>query len=110
MFRDCDRKGKTLQFDSKATASDNQQDGGHNKSSDVEQKRLSGGPKIDPKQGNKSPKQRHKLQHPRLSHDATMLGEMIFGSVAMTYKGQTVKVHEIRFVLSGFILFYFILF
>jgi len=25
-----------------------------------------------------------------------MLGEMIFGSVAMTYKGQTVKVHEIR--------------
>ena len=29
------------------------QDGGHNKSIDVEQKRLSGGPKMDPKQGNK---------------------------------------------------------
>jgi len=27
-----------------------------------------------------------------------MLGEMIFGSVAMTYKGQTVKVHEIRYI------------
>lgn len=41
----------------------------------------------------------HDFQNPRPSHDAKMLGEMIFGSVAMTYKGQTVKVHEIRYAL-----------
>lgn len=38
------------------------------------------------------------LQLRRPSSDSTMLGEMIFGSVAMTYKGSTVKVHVIRSV------------
>lgn len=97
VFRDCDRKGKTLLFDSKAIAKDgNLQDGCHHKGNEAELKRLSGGPKVDPKQGSKSPAQRCKLHHSRPSQDAKMLGEMIFGSVAMTYKGQTVKVHEIR--------------
>ncbi|KAL9961097.1 hypothetical protein ACROYT_G029979 [Oculina patagonica] len=98
VFKDSDRKGKTLLFDSKAVPKDvNQPEAGQNRGIDTEQgcKRLSGGPKIDPK-GNKSPMPRPKLQNPRPSHDAKMLGEMIFGSVAMTYKGQTVKVHEIR--------------
>ena len=41
------------------------------------------------------------FQYARQSHDSKMLGEMIFGSVAMTYKGQTVKVHEIRYDSKG---------
>lgn len=96
VFRDCDRKGKTLLFDSKAVKNEKSQDMCHHKGSDSEQKRLSGGAKTDPKLATKSQAERPKLPHARPSQDATMLGEMIFGSVAMTYKGQTVKVHEIR--------------
>uniref|UniRef100_A0A0E9RZU2 UDENN FNIP1/2-type domain-containing protein n=1 Tax=Anguilla anguilla TaxID=7936 RepID=A0A0E9RZU2_ANGAN len=29
-----------------------------------------------------------------------MLGEMMFGSVAMSYKGSTLKIHQIRSPLS----------
>lgn len=36
-------------------------------------------------------------QRRRLSPDAQLLGEMVFGSVEMTYKGPTVKVHSIRY-------------
>uniref|UniRef100_A0ACB8EJ55 Folliculin-interacting protein 1 n=1 Tax=Sphaerodactylus townsendi TaxID=933632 RepID=A0ACB8EJ55_9SAUR len=32
----------------------------------------------------------------RCSSDANMLGEMMFGSVAMSYKGSTLKIHHIR--------------
>ncbi|CAB1352968.1 unnamed protein product [Coregonus sp. 'balchen'] len=32
----------------------------------------------------------------RCSSDANMLGEMMFGSVAMSYKGSTLKIHQIR--------------
>ncbi|TRY77691.1 hypothetical protein DNTS_004560 [Danionella cerebrum] len=32
----------------------------------------------------------------RGSSDANMLGEMMFGSVAMSYKGSTLKIHQIR--------------
>ncbi|PFX15192.1 Folliculin-interacting protein 1 [Stylophora pistillata] len=95
VFKECDRKGKTLLFDSKAVPkSDSQQDAGQNRISDSD-KRLSGGPRLEQK-GSRSPTQKSKLQYARQSHDSKMLGEMIFGSVAMTYKGQTVKVHEIR--------------
>ncbi|XP_053317911.1 folliculin-interacting protein 1 isoform X2 [Spea bombifrons] len=37
-----------------------------------------------------------KLQGSRCSSDANMLGEMMFGSVAMSYKGSTLKIHQIR--------------
>uniref|UniRef100_A0A3B1ITT4 Folliculin interacting protein 1 n=1 Tax=Astyanax mexicanus TaxID=7994 RepID=A0A3B1ITT4_ASTMX len=33
---------------------------------------------------------------PHCSSDANMLGEMMFGSVAMSYKGSTLKIHQIR--------------
>ena len=33
----------------------------------------------------------------RVSSDAQLFGEMIFGSVEMTYKGPTVKAHSIRY-------------
>ncbi|XP_077907232.1 folliculin-interacting protein 1 isoform X3 [Ictidomys tridecemlineatus] len=37
-----------------------------------------------------------KYQGSRCSSDANMLGEMMFGSVAMSYKGSTLKIHQIR--------------
>ncbi|KAL2076541.1 hypothetical protein ACEWY4_027863 [Coilia grayii] len=37
-----------------------------------------------------------RFQSPRCSSDANMLGEMMFGSVAMSYKGSTLKIHQIR--------------
>uniref|UniRef100_A0A8C5RFB3 Folliculin interacting protein 1 n=1 Tax=Laticauda laticaudata TaxID=8630 RepID=A0A8C5RFB3_LATLA len=37
-----------------------------------------------------------KFQNSRCSSDANMLGEMMFGSVAMSYKGSTLKIHQIR--------------
>ncbi|XP_026552252.1 folliculin-interacting protein 1 isoform X1 [Pseudonaja textilis] len=37
-----------------------------------------------------------KFQSSRCSSDANMLGEMMFGSVAMSYKGSTLKIHQIR--------------
>lgn len=36
------------------------------------------------------------VQGSRCSSDANMLGEMMFGSVAMSYKGSTLKIHQIR--------------
>lgn len=64
VFKDCDRKGKTLLFDSKAVIKDlNQQDAGQIRSSDTDEgyKRLSGGPRFETK-GSRSPVQRRKLQ------------------------------------------------
>uniref|UniRef100_A0A8C7KPT7 Folliculin interacting protein 1 n=1 Tax=Oncorhynchus kisutch TaxID=8019 RepID=A0A8C7KPT7_ONCKI len=37
-----------------------------------------------------------RFQGLRCSSDANMLGEMMFGSVAMSYKGSTLKIHQIR--------------
>ncbi|XP_030068572.1 folliculin-interacting protein 1 isoform X2 [Microcaecilia unicolor] len=37
-----------------------------------------------------------KYQGSRCSSDANMFGEMMFGSVAMSYKGSTLKIHQIR--------------
>ncbi|CAN2390139.1 ATPase inhibitor activity [Pristimantis euphronides] len=37
-----------------------------------------------------------KLQSSRCTSDCSMLGEMMFGSVAMSYKGSTLKIHQIR--------------
>ncbi|XP_040200590.1 folliculin-interacting protein 1 isoform X1 [Rana temporaria] len=37
-----------------------------------------------------------KYQSSRCSSDCNMLGEMMFGSVAMSYKGSTLKIHQIR--------------
>uniref|UniRef100_A0A803SME7 Folliculin interacting protein 1 n=1 Tax=Anolis carolinensis TaxID=28377 RepID=A0A803SME7_ANOCA len=37
-----------------------------------------------------------KFQGSRCSSDPNMLGEMMFGSVAMSYKGSTLKIHQIR--------------
>ncbi|XP_029439431.1 folliculin-interacting protein 1-like isoform X5 [Rhinatrema bivittatum] len=37
-----------------------------------------------------------KYQGSRCPSDANMLGEMMFGSVAMSYKGSTLKIHQIR--------------
>ncbi|XP_062867486.1 folliculin-interacting protein 1 isoform X2 [Trichomycterus rosablanca] len=43
------------------------------------------------------PKEHNRFQGAsRYSSDSNMLGEMMFGSVAMSYKGSTLKIHQIR--------------
>lgn len=41
-------------------------------------------------------KEGSQLPRKRISSDSQLIGEMIFGSVEMTYKGPTVKAHSIR--------------
>lgn len=41
-------------------------------------------------------------QYTRPASDVSMLGEMMFGSVAMSYKGSTLKIHYIRWVRAPF--------
>ncbi|XP_051055391.1 folliculin-interacting protein 2 [Phodopus roborovskii] len=43
-----------------------------------------------------SKEQLPKYQYTRPASDVNMLGEMMFGSVAMSYKGSTLKIHYIR--------------
>jgi hypothetical protein len=47
---------------------------------------------LNSKQGNGGGRPARK----RVSPDVQLFGEMIFGSVEMTYKGPTVKAHSIR--------------
>lgn len=44
----------------------------------------------------------HVWQYTRPASDVNMLGEMMFGSVAMSYKGSTLKIHYIRWVWDAF--------
>lgn len=41
-------------------------------------------------------------QYTRPASDVNMLGEMMFGSVAMSYQGSTLKIHYIRWVWAAF--------
>ncbi|XP_048590389.1 folliculin-interacting protein 1 [Nematostella vectensis] len=95
VFRDCDRKGKTLLFDSKVANKQNENSQGSSSAkiptADTTKKTTPG--KSDEGKCPRS-KPPHKSRKP--SHDSKMLGEMLFGSVAMAYKGSTVKVHLIR--------------
>lgn len=40
------------------------------------------------------------VQYTRPASDVNMLGEMMFGSVSMSYKGSTLKIHHIRWVFG----------
>ncbi|KAK6641852.1 hypothetical protein RUM44_013570 [Polyplax serrata] len=91
LFRECDRRGRKLLFDSnavekiplpnnriiKCTRKIQQQ--GSKKNSDFIETTLT-----------------HGYKYKKLPNDVACLGEMIFGSVAMTYKGEnSCKIHKI---------------
>ncbi|NXR18359.1 FNIP2 protein, partial [Cinclus mexicanus] len=106
VYQDCERRGRQVLFDSKAvrkideavvqkmaeetsvktSARNCQASNGNNISSH--------NPSIGCMQNIKE----HipKYQYTRPASDVNMLGEMMFGSVAMSYKGSTLKIHYIR--------------
>ncbi|NXO48477.1 FNIP2 protein, partial [Aramus guarauna] len=107
VYQDCERRGRQVLFDSKAvrkideavvqkmaedacvkaSAKNCQASNGNNNAS-------SHSPSISCMQNIKE--QIPKYQYTRPASDVNMLGEMMFGSVAMSYKGSTLKIHYIR--------------
>uniref|UniRef100_G1MT10 Folliculin interacting protein 2 n=1 Tax=Meleagris gallopavo TaxID=9103 RepID=G1MT10_MELGA len=107
VYQDCERRGRQVLFDSKAVrkideaviqkmaedapvktsvrtcqaSSGNNSISSHNLSISVTQNVK---------------EQIPKYQYTRPASDVNMLGEMMFGSVAMSYKGSTLKIHYIR--------------
>ncbi|XP_014117262.1 PREDICTED: folliculin-interacting protein 2 isoform X2 [Pseudopodoces humilis] len=107
VYQDCERRGRQVLFDSKAvhkidegvvqkmadeasvktSAKNCQASNGNNSVS-------SHSPSVSYMQSIKE--QIPKYQYTRPASDVNMLGEMMFGSVAMSYKGSTLKIHYIR--------------
>ncbi|XP_042663840.1 folliculin-interacting protein 2 isoform X3 [Tyto alba] len=107
VYQDCERRGRQVLFDSKAvrkideavvqkmaedasvktSVKNCQASNGNNNIS-------SHSPSVSCMQSIKE--QIPKYQYTRPASDVNMLGEMMFGSVAMSYKGSTLKIHYIR--------------
>ncbi|XP_044080680.1 folliculin-interacting protein 2 isoform X3 [Neovison vison] len=108
VYQDCERRGRQVLFDSKAVhkieevATQKTEDvpiklsakccqgSGSSGSSSISSHSSSGGSLQHAKE------QLPKYQYTRPASDVNMLGEMMFGSVAMSYKGSTLKIHYIR--------------
>ncbi|KAG9329636.1 hypothetical protein JZ751_003406 [Albula glossodonta] len=107
VYQDCERRGRQVLFDSKAIR---KLDGSDPKSGDEAQAKThgrcyqanrSGACTINAQNVSTtgSPSQKEPLpsyQYTRPASDVNMLGEMMFGSVAMSYRGSTLKIHHIR--------------
>ncbi|XP_048464161.1 folliculin-interacting protein 2-like [Rhincodon typus] len=102
VYQDCERRGRHVLFDSKAVrkvegasvqkGSDDvstlQGKCHHTGSSSTCTQNLSSSIAVK--------EQLPRYQYSRPVSDVNMLGEMMFGSVAMSYKGSTLKIHHIR--------------
>ncbi|XP_035671144.1 folliculin-interacting protein 2-like isoform X2 [Branchiostoma floridae] len=97
VFRDCEPQGKKLLFDSKAirVVQDDETDS---------QCRVYGAGKFAQPVTRQSSKDGStpqnstgfKYQYLRPGSDVKLLGEMMFGSIALSYQGSTLKIHNIR--------------
>uniref|UniRef100_A0A5F9D1X4 Folliculin interacting protein 2 n=1 Tax=Oryctolagus cuniculus TaxID=9986 RepID=A0A5F9D1X4_RABIT len=107
VYQDCERRGRQVLFDSKAVQK--VEEGAAQKAEDVPVKMSarccqgSVGSGSVSSHGSSSggslphaKEQLPKYQYTRPASDVNMLGEMMFGSVAMSYKGSTLKIHYIR--------------
>ncbi|KAG1956669.1 folliculin-interacting protein 2 isoform X2 [Pimephales promelas] len=92
VYQDCERRGRQVLFDSKAIhkldASEPTADGNKTPPNRSDACHIGG-------QGNEKDKP-PTYQYTRPASDVNMLGEMMFGSVSMSYKGSTLKIHHIR--------------
>ncbi|XP_038651861.1 folliculin-interacting protein 1 isoform X2 [Scyliorhinus canicula] len=109
VYQDCERRGRNVLFDSKA-AKKTEETSASKVCSDIQVKILekycptkcstctssSDSLSSSTSSAPNSKDQSSKCQNSRPSSDANMLGEMMFGSVAMSYKGSTLKIHQIR--------------
>ncbi|XP_056586762.1 folliculin-interacting protein 1 isoform X3 [Triplophysa dalaica] len=109
VYQDCERRGRNVLFDSDARKRSTQEDAPVTRVCGETQAKMFGRCcQLRPTGGSSSsldssssctsePKEQNRFQgSPRCSSAANMLGEMMFGSVAMSYKGSTLKIHQIR--------------
>ncbi|XP_008053537.1 folliculin-interacting protein 2 [Carlito syrichta] len=105
VYQDCERRGRQVLFDSKAVQKI--EEVAAQKTEDVPVKMSakccpggsSGSNSSHTSSGGSlhhAKEQLPKYQYTRPASDVNMLGEMMFGSVAMSYKGSTLKIHYIR--------------
>ncbi|XP_052036288.1 folliculin-interacting protein 2 isoform X4 [Apodemus sylvaticus] len=110
VYQDCERRGRQVMFDSRAVQK--MEEAAAQKAEDVPIKMSArccqesgsaggsaGGSSSSHSFGGSlqhAKEQLPKYQYTRPASDVNMLGEMMFGSVAMSYKGSTLKIHYIR--------------
>ncbi|KAJ8339717.1 hypothetical protein SKAU_G00343500 [Synaphobranchus kaupii] len=102
VYQDCERRGRQVLFDSKAI---HKLDGSDPKSGEEPQAKThgrcyqanrSGACTINTPGASSDKDPLPSYQYTRPASDVNMLGEMMFGSVAMSYRGSTLKIHYIR--------------
>uniref|UniRef100_A0A8C6VNF5 Folliculin interacting protein 2 n=1 Tax=Naja naja TaxID=35670 RepID=A0A8C6VNF5_NAJNA len=103
VYQDCERRGRQVLFDSTAVRKTDEkqfQDASGKTGSGCCQRNsgintaYSHGSSVNSREPGKE--DIPKYQYARPASDVNMLGEMMFGSVAMSYKGSTLKIHYIR--------------
>ncbi|XP_031229990.1 folliculin-interacting protein 2 isoform X3 [Mastomys coucha] len=114
VYQDCERRGRQVMFDSRAVQK--MEEAAAQKAEDVPVKmsarccQESGSVSSSSSTSSSSSSFSHsfggslqhakeqlpRYQYTRPASDVNMLGEMMFGSVAMSYKGSTLKIHYIR--------------
>ncbi|XP_004450855.2 folliculin-interacting protein 2 isoform X1 [Dasypus novemcinctus] len=109
VYQDCERRGRQVLFDSKAVHKI--EEVAAQRAEDVPLKMSArccqGSSSVSSSSSSSShssfggslqhaKEQLPKYQYTRPASDVNMLGEMMFGSVAMSYKGSTLKIHYIR--------------
>ncbi|XP_061608475.1 folliculin-interacting protein 1 isoform X1 [Phyllopteryx taeniolatus] len=112
VYQDCERRGRNVLFDSNAKKRGTED--AHLAGTEGQVKMFGKCCRLRPTGGSSSSldsssssscasetaretkEQGLRFQGSRCSSDVVMLGEMMFGSVAMSYKGSTLKIHQIR--------------
>ncbi|XP_026051346.1 folliculin-interacting protein 1-like isoform X2 [Carassius auratus] len=108
VYQDCERRGRNVLFDSDARKRSTEDAPVTRVCGEAQAKMFGKCCQLRPAGGSSSsldsssscasePKEQNRFQgSSRCSSDANMLGEMMFGSVAMSYKGSTLKIHQMR--------------
>ncbi|XP_016426004.1 folliculin-interacting protein 2-like isoform X2 [Sinocyclocheilus rhinocerous] len=92
VYQDCERRGRQVLFDSKAI---HKLDASEPTADETKTPpNRSGACHIGSQASEKDKPPTY--QYTRPASDVNMLGEMMFGSVSMSYKGSTLKIHHIR--------------
>ncbi|XP_039175309.1 folliculin-interacting protein 2 isoform X3 [Crotalus tigris] len=103
VYQDCERRGRQVLFDSTAVRKTDEKqfqdasgktDGGCCQRNSGINTAYPHSPSVNSREPGKE--DIPKYQYVRPASDVNMLGEMMFGSVAMSYKGSTLKIHYIR--------------
>ncbi|XP_041656794.1 folliculin-interacting protein 1 isoform X2 [Cheilinus undulatus] len=109
VYQDCERRGRNVLFDSNVKKRGTEETPISSTEAQVKmfgkccQLRPTGGSSSSldsssscASETKETKEQGLRFQGSRCSSDVVMLGEMMFGSVAMSYKGSTLKIHQIR--------------